>query len=190
KFLLDHGTASLRRVVREPKRWDRIVALAAEVGEKLPNKPDNVALSEFLARRRAADPEHYADLSLSVVKLLGPGVYVFERRLGDRRDAGHFGLGIAEYVHSTAPNRRFADLVTQRLIRAVSEGVSRPYTDEQLIEIAQRCTERGEAARKVERTMRKIAGASMLAERVGEDFTAVVTASSPKGIYARILNPP
>src|SRR5438128_730969 len=189
-FLLDRGSPSLRRVVRAPRRWDRIVALAAEVGETLPEKPDNVALSEFLARRRAADPEHYPDLSLSIVKLLGPGVYVFERRFGDRRDAGHFGLGVTEYVHSTAPNRRFADLVTQRLLRAVTSGGARPYSDDELIEIAKRCTERGEAARKVERTMRKIAGASMLAERVGENFAAVVTAASPKGIYARVLNPP
>jgi exoribonuclease R len=180
----------LRRVVKEPKRWDRIVALAGDVGETLPEKPDNVALSEFLARRRAADPEHFPDLSLSIVKLLGPGVYTFERRLGDRRDSGHFGLGVAEYVHSTAPNRRFADLVTQRLIRAVTDNTPRPYSDEALFAIADRCTERGEAARKVERTMRKVAGASMLAERVGESFTAVVTASSPKGIYARVLSPP
>jgi exoribonuclease-2 len=190
KFLLDHGTASLRRVVKEPKRWDRIVALAGEVGEKLPDQPDNVALSEFLARRRAADPEHFADLSLNIVKLLGPGVYVYERRLGDRRDMGHFGLGVAEYVHSTAPNRRFADLVTQRLLRAVTLGEPCPYTDDEMVAIAQRCTERGEAARKVERTMRKIAGATMLAERVGDSFAAVVTASSPKGVYARIISPP
>ncbi len=190
KFLLDHGTASLRRVVKEPKRWDRIVALAAEVGEKLPDKPDNVALSGFLARRRAADPEHYADLSLNIVKLLGPGVYVYERRLGDRRDMGHFGLGVAEYVHSTAPNRRFADLVTQRMLRAVTLGQPCPYNDDEMFAIANRCTERGEAARKVERTMRKIAGATMLAERVGDSFAAVVTASSPKGVYARLLSPP
>ena len=190
RYLLDRGTASLRRVVKEPRRWDRIVALAAEVGETLPDKPDNVALSQFLAKRRAADPEHFPDLSLNIVKLLGPGVYVYERRLGDRRDAGHFGLGVAEYVHSTAPNRRFADLVTQRLLRAVGGGDPCPYTDEQMFAIAQRCTERGEAARKVERTMRKIAGASMLAERVGDSFTAVVTAASSKGIYARVLNPP
>ena len=189
-YLVERGSPSLRRVVRVPRRWDRIVALAAEVGETLPDKPDNVALSEFLARRRAADPEHFADLSLAVVKLLGPGVYVFERRLADRGEAGHFGLGVAEYVHSTAPNRRFADLVTQRLLRAVNTGSSRPYTDEELMDIAQRCTERGEAAHKVERTMRKIAGATMLAERVGESFPAVVTASSPKGIYARVISPP
>ncbi|MDP9202364.1 MAG: RNB domain-containing ribonuclease, partial [Gemmatimonadota bacterium] len=189
-YLLERGSASLRRVVREPKRWDRIVALAAEVGEVLPEKPDNVSLSEFLARRRAADPEHFADLSLSVVKLLGPGIYVLERRLGDRKHAGHFGLAVADYVHSTAPNRRFADLVTQRMLRAAMSGGAPPYSDEQLIEIASRCTERGEAARKVERTMRKVAGASMLAERVGESFAAIVTSASPKGTYARVLNPP
>jgi exoribonuclease R len=189
-YLIERGSPSLRRVVREPKRWDRIVALAAELGQVLPDKPDNVALSEFLARRRAADPEHFPDLSLSVVKLLGPGIYVLERRLGDRREMGHFGLAVADYVHSTAPNRRFADLVTQRMLRAVTSGGARPYSDEQLTEIASRCTERGEAARKVERTMRKVAGASMLEERVGENFAAIVTASSPKGIYARVLNPP
>src|SRR6266550_8581248 len=189
-YLLERGSPSLRRVVREPKRWDRIVALAKDVGELLPDTPNNVALSEFLARRRAADPEHFADLSLSVVKLLGPGIYVLERRLGDRRETGHFGLAVADYVHSTAPNRRFADLVTQRMLRATTDGGTSPYSDQELIEIASRCTERGEAARKVERTMRKVAGASMLAERVGESFAAVVTAASPKGTYARVLNPP
>jgi exoribonuclease-2 len=189
-YLLERGSPSLRRVVRKPKRWDRIVALAADVGEVLPEKPDNVSLSAFLARRRAADPEHFADLSLSVVKLLGPGIYVLERRLGDRREAGHFGLAVADYVHSTAPNRRFADLVTQRMLRSAASGGKPPYTHDELIEIARRCTERGEAARKVERTMRKVAGASMLAERVGESFAAIVTAASPKGIYARVLNPP
>jgi exoribonuclease-2 len=189
-YLIERGSPSLRRVVREPKRWDRIVAIAADFGETLPEKPDSVALSEFLAKRRAADPEHFADLSLSVVKLLGPGIYVLERRLGSRREAGHFGLAVADYVHSTAPNRRFADLVTQRMLRAATAGGPTPYSDAELMEIAARCTERGEAARKVERTMRKVAGASMLAERVGENFAAIITASSPKGIYARILNPP
>ena len=189
-YLLEHGSASLRRVVREPKRWDRIVALAAELGETLPEAPSSVALSEFLAMRRAADPEHYADLSLSVVKLLGPGVYVLERRLGSRREAGHFGLAVADYVHSTAPNRRFADLVTQRMLRAVDSNGAPPYSVEELTEIARRCTERGDAARKVERTMRKVAGASLLADRIGESFAAVVTAASPKGTYARLLSPP
>ncbi len=189
-FLLERGLPSLRRVVREPKRWDRIAAIAAETGNVLPAAPDSRALAEFLERRRAVDPDHYADLSLSVVKLLGPGVYVLERRLGDRRNAGHFGLAVADYVHSTAPNRRFADLVTQRLLRAADAGTPSPYADDALIAIAARCTERGDAARKVERTMRKIAGASMLAERVGESFAAIVTASSPKGTYARVLSPP
>ncbi len=189
-YLLENGSASLRRVVREPKRWDRIVALAAEVGTVLPDKPDSPALSQFLTARRAADPAHFADLSLSVVKLLGPGVYVLERRLGDRREAGHFGLAVADYVHSTAPNRRFADLVTQRMLRAIGLRRGPPYTDAQLTEIAARCTERGDAARKVERTMRKVAGASLLADRIGESFPAVVTAASPKGTYARLLSPP
>jgi len=189
-YLIERGSPSLRRVVREPKRWDRIVALASEVGEILPERPDSVALSEFLSRRRAADPDHFADLSLSVVKLLGPGIYVLERRLGNRREAGHFGLAVADYVHSTAPNRRFADLVTQRMLRAATSGSPAPYSDAELIEIATRCTERGEAARKVERTMRKVAGASMLSERIGENFAAIVTAASLKGTYARILNPP
>ncbi len=189
-YLLERGSVSLRRVVRQPRRWDRIVAIAADVGHALPAAPDSVALSEFLAARRAADPEHYADLSLSIVKLLGPGVYVLERRLGNRRDAGHFGLAIADYVHSTAPNRRFADLVTQRMLRAAEARTPSPYTDAELTAIALRCTERGDAARKVERTMRKVAGASLLADRIGESFAAVVTAASPKGTYARLLSPP
>ena len=189
-FLLDHNTPSIRRVVREPRRWDRIVALASDVGEALPDKPDNRALANFLAQRRLADPEHFTDLSLSVVKLLGPGEYVLERRIGDRRLAGHFGLAVADYVHSTAPNRRFADLVTQRLLHAVLTEGDRPYTDEELAQIAQRCTERGDAARKVERTMRKMAGAALVADRVGESFAAVITASSPKGVYARVISPP
>jgi len=124
------------------------------------------------------------------VKLLGPGIYVLERRLGDRRGAGHFGLAVADYVHSTAPNRRFADLVTQRMLRAVETKSGPPYTDEELTVIAARCTERGDAARKVERLMRKVAGASLLAERIGESFAAVVTSASPKGTYARLLSPP
>ena len=189
-YLIDRGFASIRRVVREPKRWDRIVAIAAGLGVVLPLLPDNKALADFLEGRRAADPEHFADLSLSVVKLLGPGVYTLERRLGSRRMSGHFGLAVADYVHSTAPNRRFADLVTQRLLRAADARGASPYSDDELIAIAARCTERSEAARKVERTMRKIAGASMLSERIGESVTAIVTAASPKGIYARVLSPP
>jgi exoribonuclease-2 len=189
-YLLEHGSPSLRRVVREPRRWDRIVKIASELGDTLPDRPDSVALSQFLARRREADPEHYPDLSLSIVKLLGPGVYALERRNDRDADFGHFGLAVADYVHSTAPNRRFADLVTQRMLYAVQMRVSQPYTDAQLEEIAARCTERADAARKVERTVRKIAGAAMMADRVGDSFTAVITAAGPKGTYARVLHPP
>ena len=189
-FLLQHGAVSIRRVVRQPRRWDRLVALAAEVGETLPAEPDNVALGAFLARRKAADPAHFQDLSLSVVKLLGPGEYTLERRMGDRRQSGHFGLGVADYVHSTAPNRRFVDLITQRLLKAVMMGTGAPYSDEELIDIARRCTEREDAARKVERTMRKVAAATLFGERVGESFTAIITGASSKGVYARALSVP
>ena len=189
-FLVQHGAVSIRRVVRQPRRWDRLVALAAEVGEILPEEPNNVALGTFLARRKAADPDHFQDLSLSVVKLLGPGEYTLERRMGDRRNSGHFGLGVADYVHSTAPNRRFVDLITQRLLKAVMAGAGAPYSDDDLIAIAKRCTEREDAARKVERTMRKVAAASLFASRVGERFAAIITGASPKGVYARALSVP
>lgn len=191
KYLLEHGSPSLRRVVREPRRWDRIVKIAAELGEILPDRPDSAALGQFMARRRELDPEHFPDLSLSIVKLLGPGVYVLERR-GEQptADVGHFGLAVADYVHSTAPNRRFADLVTQRMLYAVQMRVEQPYSDPQLEEIAARCTERADAARKVERTVRKIAGAVMMADRIGDSFAAVITAAERKGTYARLLNPP
>jgi exoribonuclease-2 len=190
RYLLENGSPSLRRVVREPRRWDRIVQIAADLGDTLPERPDSVALSQFMARRREVDPEHFPDLSLSIVKLLGPGVYALERRNESGGEAGHFGLAVADYVHSTAPNRRFADLVTQRMLYAVQMRTSQPYTDPQLEEIAARCTERADAARKVERTVRKIAGAAMMADRVGDSFAAVITAASRKGTYARLLNPP
>ena len=189
-YLQAHGSSSIRRVVREPERWERIVAIAAEHGETLPPEPDSPALSGFLARRRAADPEHFADLSLSIIKLLGPGAYVVEPAAGSGDDAGHFGLAVADYVHSTAPNRRYADLVTQRLLRAAASRERAPYADDELAGIAEHCTERGRAARKVERTVRKVAGAALLADRVGDGFTAVITATSRKGTYARVLNPP
>ena len=189
-FLHAHGSSSIRRVVREPERWDRIVAIAAEHDVKLPREPDSAALSDFLAGRRAADPEHFADLSLSIIKLLGPGAYVVEPAAGSGSAAGHFGLAVADYVHSTAPNRRFPDLVTQRMLRATWSREPAPYADDVLAGIAQHCTERGKAARKVERTVRKIAGALLLAERVGDSFSAIVTAASSKGSYARVLSPP
>jgi len=191
RYLVEQGSVSIRRVVRTPRRWDRLVALAADLGESLPAEPDSVALNAFLARRRQADPAHFPDLSLAVVKLLGPGEYVLERRLdAARRGDGHFGLAVADYVHSTAPNRRYPDLVTQRLIKGTQDPAPPPYTDRELDEIARRCTEREDAARKVERAMRKRAAAALMAGRVGDEFVAVVTGASPKGTYVRIISPP
>ncbi|HJW48210.1 MAG TPA: RNB domain-containing ribonuclease, partial [Candidatus Limnocylindria bacterium] len=189
-LLLERGSMSIRRVVRQPQRWDRLVQLAADFGETLPDAPDSGALGAFLARRRAADPTHFADLSLTVVKLLGPGEYALERRLGDRREGGHFGLGVADYVHSTAPNRRFVDLVTQRLLKATAQGTAMPYAEAELDEIARRCTEREREAKKVERAMRKRIGAYFLRDRVGESFVATVTGKSSKGMWVRVLSPP
>lgn len=189
-YLHANGSSSIRRVVRRPERWDRIAAIAAEHGVTLPPEPDAPALSAFLAERRAADPEHFADLSLSIIKLLGAGAYVVEPAGGADTDTGHFGLAVADYVHSTAPNRRFPDLVTQRMLRATWLREPAPYDDDALAEIAEHSTERGRAARKVERTVRKMAGAALLAERVGDSFTAIITASSAKGMYARVLSPP
>jgi exoribonuclease R len=179
----------LRRVVRAPKKWDRLVQLAADMGVSLPAEPDNVALGHFLMQRKLADPAHYADLSLTVVKLLGPGEYILERRFEQRADGGHFGLGAAEYTHSTAPNRRFVDLVIQRLIKG-AEAQTSPYTDDELQAIARHCTEQEDAARKVERTIRKRAAAVFMADRVGDSFVAVVTGASKSGTYVRLLRPP
>ena len=189
-ILLERGSMSIRRVVRKPARWDRLVQLAADLGETLPAEPDSGALGAFLARRRAADPEHFTDLSLTVVKLLGPGEYVLERRLGDRREAGHFGLGIADYVHSTAPNRRFVDLVTQRLLKAAGSGTTIPYDEGELHDIAVRCTEREREAKKVERGMRKRIAAHFLRDRVGDSFVATVTGKTKSGTWVRVLAPP
>ena len=180
---------SIRRVVREPRQWGRIVALAAEMGETLPPEPSGIALSEFLARRRTADPRAFADLSLSIVKLLGPGEYVLERRFVHRSDDDHFGLGAPEYLHSTAPNRRFPDLVTQRLLKDADGNGGSPYTDDELATIAQRCTVQEDKARKVERVMRKKIAAVLMADRIGESFVAIVTGASSKGTYVRLLSP-
>lgn len=188
-WLHANGSSSIRRVVREPERWDRIVAIAEEHGETLPPAPDGRALRAFLSGRRAADPEHFADLSLSIIKLLGAGAYVVEPAAGSGTDAGHFGLAVADYVHSTAPNRRFPDLVTQRMLRAAWSHEDAPYSDDELAGIAEHSTERGRAARKVERTVRKVAGATLLAARIGDSFTAIVTGASKKATYARVLNP-
>ena len=179
---------SLRRVVRSPERWDRIVAVADSLGETLPDDPDAKALSEFLIRRRAADPLRFPELSLTVVKLMGGGEYAVET---PGRDAGgHFGLAERDYAHSTAPNRRFPDLITQRLIKAALSGAAPPYTEADLGILAAHCTKKEDDAAKVERRMRKSAAALLLAPRVGERFDALVTGASEKGTWVRLLHPP
>ena len=186
RTLREAGVSSIRRVVKAPERWPRIVELAGGYGERLPAAPDAAALNAFLKRRSDADPVHYADVSLSVLKLMGPGEYVLMRR-GDPEE-GHFGLAAHDYTHSTAPNRRFADLVTQRLLKAL--GGAPPYTDEQLSGIARNCTLKEDAARKVQRAMNKRVAAVALAPRVGQVFSAVVTGVTPKGVFVRALDPP
>jgi exoribonuclease-2 len=180
---------AIRRVVREPRQWNKIVALAAEMGESLPDEPSGVALSEFLDRRRIASPRTFADLSLTVVKLLGPGEYVLERRFARRDDQDHFGLGAPEYLHSTAPNRRYPDLVTQRLLKDADDSGGSPYSDEELTAIARHGTVQEDKARKVERSMRKKLAAVLMADRVGNSFVATVTGASSKGTYVRVINP-
>jgi exoribonuclease-2 len=182
------GRPAIRRVVREPERWPRIVEVAGRTGDRLPDQPDAQALAHFLARRKAVDPMGFPDLSLSIVKLLGPGEYAVVTP--NQEGGGHFGLAVQHYTHSTAPNRRYPDLVTQRLLKAVQAGAPSPYTVEELGELAGHCTERESAARKVERRMRKAAAAVLLSDRVGEVFEAVVTGASPKGTYVRVLAPP
>ncbi len=179
--------SSLRRIVKTPERWDRIVQLAANSGVKLPADPDSKALNDFLIKRKAADPDHFSDLSLAVIKLIGPGEYVLERP-GDPV-AGHFGLAVQDYTHSTAPNRRFPDVVTQRLVKAMLAGQSNPYSDDELSAIAANCTEKGDAARKVEREMSKRLAAVALQHRIGAIFDAIVTGVTPKGTFVRVLQP-
>ncbi len=179
--------SSLRRIVKTPERWDRIVQLAAARGEKLPAQPDSKALNDFLLKRKAADPDHFADLSLAVIKLIGPGEYVLERP-GDP-EQGHFGLAVQDYTHSTAPNRRFADVVTQRLIKAFLAGASGPYSDDELGAIAQNCTVKEDAARKVEREMSKRLAAAAMSQRIGETFDAIVTGVTPHGTFVRVMQP-
>jgi len=179
--------SSLRRIVRTPERWDRIVQLAATKGEKLPAQPDSKALNDFLLKRKAADPDHFADVSLSVIKLIGPGEYVLERA-GDVAP-GHFGLAVQDYTHSTAPNRRFADVVTQRLVKAMLAGQRNPYSDDELTAIAANCTQKEDAARKVEREMSKRLAAVAMQHRIGEVFDAMVTGATEKGTFVRVMQP-
>ena len=187
-FLESRGIASIRRVVKAPKRWPRIVALASREGTTLPSEPDAKALSDFLAARRAAAPDRFADLSLAIVKLMGAGEYDVEIPGGEQH--GHFGLAVDDYTHSTAPNRRYADLVTQRQLKAAFAGATSPYGAAELAEIAARCTRMEDEGRRVEREVRKMAAASLLSSRIGETFDAVVTGETPKGVFVRLLHPP
>jgi VacB/RNase II family 3'-5' exoribonuclease len=187
-YLDAKGFPSLRRVLRSPERWSRIVQLAAGVGDRLPEQPDAVALEAFLARRRKADPEKFPDLSLAVVKLVGRGEYALDLPGAD--PPGHFGLAVKDYTHSTAPNRRFPDLITQRLVKAAIAGSPAPYDLQALAALATHCTAREDDATKVERLVRKSAAALLLSSRIGERFDAIVTGASPKGTWARILKPP
>jgi VacB/RNase II family 3'-5' exoribonuclease len=181
------NVSSLRRIVRTPERWDRIVQLAGTKGFKLPSEPDSKALNDFLLRQKASDPDHFAELSLAVIKLIGPGEYVLER--AGEEAPGHFGLAVQDYTHSTAPNRRFPDVVTQRLIKAVLSGQRNPYSDDELTVIAANCTLKENAARKVEREMAKRLAAVALQHRIGEVFDAIVTGVTPHGTFVRVLQP-
>jgi exoribonuclease-2 len=187
-FLEGRGFPVLRRVLRAPERWDRIVALAAGLGEPLPPQPSAPALQAFLVRQREKNPRQFAEVSLSVIKLLGSGEYAVERP-GQPAD-GHFGLAVKDYTHSTAPNRRFPDLVTQRLVKAALASRSPTYTPDELSQLALHCTQQEDNAAKVERQVRKSAAALLLAPRVGQRFDAIVTGASPKGTWVRVLDPP
>ncbi len=187
QFLEGHGFSSVRRIVRIPERWPRIVALAAETGTQLAAEPDQRALEQWLLAQKARDAARFVDLSLAVVKLLGRGEYVVEPPNEPTPD--HFGLAVDDYAHSTAPNRRFADLVTQRLLKAALAGRPAPYENDELSAIAARCTEREDAANRVERQVRKAAAAMLLAPRRGEVFDAVVTGTSNKGTWVRLRRP-
>jgi len=186
-YLAGKGIASLRRVLRTPQRWDRIADLAAQYGDTLPASPDAVALDTFLRRRRKADPARFGDLSLAVVKLLGAGEYAVE--VPGKPSPGHFALAVREYTHSTAPNRRFPDLVTQRIVKAALKGAATPYTHPELDRLAAHCTLQQKNAEKVERQVAKSAAAYILSSRIGATFTGIVTGASDKGTWVRITGP-
>ena len=188
RYLTSRKFPSIRRVVRTPKRWDRIVELAGEHKFELPAEPDSKALDEFLINEKAADPLRFPDLSLAVIKLLGAGEYMAE--LPGDAAPGHFGLAVKDYAHSTAPNRRYPDLITQRLLKAALAGSAWPYRKDELDDLAKHCTEEEDAANKVERQVGKSAAALLLESRIGEQFDAIVTGASDKGTWARLLNIP
>jgi len=186
-YLTAKNFPSLRRVLRDPERWSRIVQLAAGLGDQLPAAPDAVALEGFLTRRRTADPEKFPDLSLSVIKLIGRGEYALDF---PGKTPGHFALAVKDYTHSTAPNRRFPDLITQRLLKAALAGAPLPYTNPELTELAKHCTDQEDAATKVERRVNKSAAALLLSGRIGQQFDAIVTGAADKGTWIRIYQPP
>jgi exoribonuclease-2 len=188
RLLEDHKVSFIERVVRTPARWDRIVALAESMGGHLPAAPDSKALNDFLVSRSVQDPDHFPDLSLAVIKLMGPGEYVLLRPGDDR--TGHFGLAVDDYTHSTAPNRRFSDLVTQRLVKSVLAAAASPYSDDGLNAIAVNCTAKANLARKAEREMTKRIAAVAMQHRIGERFDAVVTGVNAHGTFVRIVKPP
>jgi exoribonuclease-2 len=187
-FLLKKGIPSLRRVVRNPERWLRIVELAKQYGEALPSTPDSKALSEFLAKRNRADPERFPDLSLVIVKLMGPGEYVVEHP--GQKPIGHFGLAVQDYMHSTAPNRRYPDLITLRMLKQALASQSSPYDSQELYSLALHCTTQEDAIRKVERRMRKSDAALFLEPYIGKEFNGVITGITPNYGWVRIFNPP
>ena len=188
RFLADAGVASLRRVVRSPERWLRIVDVAARLGETLPRQPDSQALETFLAKRRAADPLRFPDLSLTIVKLMGSGEYVVERP--GEAPIGHFGLAVRDYMHSTAPNRRFPDLISVRMIKARLADEPAPYALAELDALATHCSQQEDAAQKVERRVRKSEAALVLQSRIGQHFDAIVTGQSPHDTWIRVFSPP
>jgi exoribonuclease-2 len=188
RFLDQHRFPSLRRVVKSPERWDRIRAVATEFGDELPPAADSIALSAFLERRRKAAPDRFADLSTTIIKMIGSGEYVVDPP--GTEPPGHFGLAVRDYAHSTAPNRRFPDLITQRLLKAALAGHPAPYAIDELEQLAAHCTKQEDAANKVERQVRKSAAALVVASRIGEQFDGIVTGASPKGTYVRVSTPP
>ena len=187
-YLKGNGVPSFRRILRSPERWQRIMEVAARWGEHLPLEPDSSALEAFLVKRRQADPLRFPDLSLAIVKLIGRGEYVLDQ--SNDASPGHFGLAVKGYTHSTAPNRRFPDLITQRLIKAALAGESAPYNPAELRYLADHCTEKEDDAEKVERQLRKSAAALLLKSRIGQQFDAIVTGASDKGTWVRLLDPP
>lgn len=187
-FLSAAGVPRIERIVRVPKHWDGIVLVAAALGEDLPDQPDVKALARFLDRQREKDPERFPDLSLTIVKLMGPGEYAMLQP--GSNPIGHFALAVTDYTHGTAPNRRYADLVIQRLIKSVIDREEVPYTPRELEEICQWLTDQEKQSKKAERFMRKAAAAVLLRKRIGEIFPALVTGASMKGVYVRLLAPP